>query len=58
LELLGDMLEALERGSPHLVDDMATERIPMVLEPFRDRGLRSSLLVPLSGNGKTIGCLS
>jgi signal transduction histidine kinase len=58
LDQLGDMVEVLERGGCHLVDDMATDPVPLVLEPFRDRGLRSSLLVPITGNGGMIGCLS
>lgn len=58
LEQLGGILDALEHGSTHLVHDMANEAIPVVLEPFRDRGLRSSLVVPLMGNGATTGCLS
>jgi signal transduction histidine kinase len=58
LDQLGDMVEVLERGGCHLVDDMATDPVPLVLERFRDRGLRSSLLVPLAGNGAMIGCLS
>jgi signal transduction histidine kinase len=58
MDVLGDMIETLERGAPHQVGDMATEPVPPVLEPFRDRGLRSSLLVPLMTGGALVGCLS
>jgi signal transduction histidine kinase len=58
LEVLGEMLPILQRGEPHLVNDMANDPIPRVLESFRDSGLRSSLAVPLTGDGATVGVLS
>ncbi len=55
---LGEMLRTIESGSPFLIRDMAADPIPRVLEPFRDRGLRSCLQVPLAGDGPPIGVLS
>jgi signal transduction histidine kinase len=56
---MGEMLRAIEGGSPFLNHDLAlSNEIPRVLEAFRDRGIRSSLQVPLAGDGTLVGVLS
>ncbi|HEY7667831.1 MAG TPA: GAF domain-containing sensor histidine kinase [Actinomycetota bacterium] len=57
-DALGDMLDVLASGEPFVSGDMANEPIPVVLGPFRNRGLRSCLVVPFPGGDRTTGCLS
>jgi GAF domain-containing protein len=55
---LGEILPVLERGDPFVVHDMRNEIVPRVLDRFRDRGLRSVMAIPLTVDGRLIGCLA
>ena len=59
LSALGQDLRTLERGSSILFHDLSSgEPIPAMLVPFRDRGIRSSLQIPLIREGALVGVLS